>query len=65
VSGLNDVLHRLMLRFARPAVAAMESDRDDAVDGRLTSLEQKQREIAARLRILEKSGNPRGIGHDE
>ena len=37
----------------------------DEVDERLTALEYEQIEIDARLRILEKQSNPRGVGLDD
>lgn len=62
VSDLRDAIRRLFQRFGRPSQFDLNEEHDEKVDGRLTVLEQRQREIAARLRILEKQGNPRGIG---
>lgn len=40
-------------------------NRDTIVDNRLNALEKHQEELRARMRILEKAGNPRGIGRDD
>ena len=64
VIGLSDAIRHLLGRFGRPEVHIDATERDDVLDGRLTSLEREQVEIAARLRVLEKAANPRGIGRD-
>lgn len=35
------------------------------IDRRVTDLEQREQEIAARLRLLEIAGDPRGISRDD
>lgn len=64
VSELSDAVRRLLRHFGRPETMAATIEHDEAVDTRLTDLERRQLEIAARLRILEKASNPRGIGFD-
>lgn len=64
MNELIDALRRLLSGFGRPAADGGADAHDVEVDGRLTALEQRQAEIKARLRILEKQGNPRGIGRD-
>ena len=64
MSTLSESVRRLLRRFKHPEYIAGLVERDEAVDGRLTDLEQELVEIAARIRILEKAGNPRGIGRD-
>lgn len=68
MSDVADILHHLFGRFGRPDQNVLKRATDEnmaAIDDRLTTVEQRQREIAARLRILEKAGNPRGIGRDD
>ena len=64
VSELSDAIRRLFARFARPRDATLTGEHDAEVDDRLSTLERKQLEIKARLSILEKAGNPRGIGRE-
>ena len=48
--------------FGRPPSPRAALDADDAVrDERIGALERRQREIAARLRLLEVAGDPRGL----
>jgi len=55
-------LRQMLHQFGRPRPEFRITD-VDAFDERLTSLEQRQVEIAARLRLLEQQGDPRGINH--
>lgn len=64
MSELTDAFWRLICRFGRPDALRLEEEHDYLVDTRLSTLEQRQAEIKARLRILEKQGNPRGIGRE-
>ena len=61
---MSDGIRRLLRRLGRPDYVAGLVERDDEVDGRLTDLERELLEIDARLSIMEKAGNPRGIGRD-
>ena len=65
MSALSDSVRNLLRRFGRPEYVAGMVERDEMVDDRLTALERRQLEIKARLAILEKAGNPRGIGRDD
>lgn len=57
----DDWLLRLLRRFARPDDELPPTTSLRAIDDKLTSLEREQREIEARLRLLEMQSNPRGI----
>lgn len=78
MSGLTDGVRRFFSRFGKPeqlsdaSTITVRSEvqvdatlaSDASVDHRLTDLERQHLEMQARLRILEKGGNPRGIGRD-
>lgn len=67
MSGLDDAIRhifRCLGRFGRPDRIDATDARDDKVDTRLSSLERKQRDIRARLRLLEIQSDPRGISDD-
>lgn len=61
MSGWSDAVRQW---FRRPSIGEQVTERDEAVDGRLSALERRQQEIAARLRLLEVAGDPRGIRDD-
>lgn len=64
VSELAEMLRHWLGRFGRPTQFAEMAEHEQAVDTRLTTLERRQRDIAARLRLLEIQSDPRGIGRD-
>lgn len=63
MSDLPDLLRHLFSRFGRPPGVERLRATDaniEAVDTRLTVVEQRQRDIAVRLRLLEMTADPRG-----
>lgn len=58
----DDWLLRLLRRFARPEAPPRTVANLHAVDHRLSELEREQREIEARLRLLEFQARFRGGG---
>lgn len=59
---MDEVLRGLLRRFGRPSISpAIGIGEIDEFDERLAVLEREQREIDARLRLLEQQADPRGI----
>ena len=58
---MGDVLRHLLRRFGRPSDHVVRSADEHVYDERLTRLEQTQREIVARLSLLERQADPRGM----
>ena len=54
-------LFRLLRRFARPEILSSGTADLRTIDERLGVVEREQREIEARLRLLERQSDPRGI----
>jgi hypothetical protein len=69
VNDLWAKLRQAFRRFGGPPSSSVhvgvdvdvDTTHDTTVDHRLDSLEYRQKEIAARLRLLEMAGDPRGI----
>lgn len=63
----DDLLRRMFRRFARPDDDASYTRHDlGEVDDLLAGLDRELRDIHARLSLLDRQSNPRGIGcrHD-
>jgi hypothetical protein len=63
MSDLADILRHVFTRFGRPQVAESHRATDEnmeLLDHRLGDVEDKQRAIAARLRLLEIQADPQG-----
>lgn len=61
-----DFLHWLARRFGRPASAgAAFRPFDHTVDVRLDRVEREQRQIEARLELLERQADPRRLRRDD
>jgi hypothetical protein len=60
---VDDLLRRLLRLLGRPQEARSDGRDLRVIDERLGSLEQRQREIAARLRLLERQADPRDLRH--
>jgi hypothetical protein len=68
MSDLTDIIRHVFARFGRPQIAESHRATDEnmeRLDHRLGSVEEKQRAIAARLRLLEIAGDRHGIGRDD
>jgi hypothetical protein len=64
-SPMSDDLLRWIARcFARPLPPSADGTNLDMVDERLDTLERTQREINARLRLLERQADPRNLRDD-
>ena len=62
VFDLVALVRERLRQVGRPPTVGEVIDADDAVrDERISVLEQREREIQARLRLLEIAGDPRGI----
>lgn len=59
----DDLLRRIWRCFGRPYVPPVKGADLAAVDERLSDLERLQRDINARLLLLEKQADPRGWRH--
>jgi len=57
---MHDVLRRLWQRFGHPEQRVFRITDVDAFDERINVLERRQRDIAARLKLLEQQADPRG-----
>ena len=62
MSDLPGTLRALLHRFGRPEALPTRTTDLTVIDQRLENLEQEQFAIAARLRLLELQGDPRGRG---
>jgi hypothetical protein len=63
MSDLTDIIRHVFARFGRPQVAEAHRATDEnmeLLDHRLGDVEEKQRSIAARLRLLEIQADPQG-----
>jgi hypothetical protein len=68
MSDLTDILRHVFTRFGRPQVAESHRATDEnmeLLDHRLGTVEEKQRSISARLRLLEIAGDRQGIVRDD
>jgi hypothetical protein len=62
----HDWLRRLLRRFGRPPGRGMGLARiDPTLDARLDRVEHDQREIEARLELLERQADPRRLRRDD
>lgn len=61
---MDDLLRRILRSFARPAPMPASTADLTMVDERLDGLERTQREINARLRLLERQADPRKLRDD-
>lgn len=59
---MDDWLLRLLRRFGRPRQGVPKARINlDAVDSRLTEIEHRTDDLAARMELVERQTNPRGI----
>lgn len=58
-------MRTLLTRFARPEIEHSQNEKPiEHYDKRLASLDMKQREIRARMQLLDMQANPRGKLYD-
>ena len=58
---IEDWLSRVLRRFGRPDVPLTDSHTLHEIDDRLDAVAREQAEIDARLHLLERQADPRGI----